>query len=285
VSTARHVFERATDRTVAIDRGWLFAGLALIGFMNGTAHRVIEALHDDAGRALVQAFDIGAVVWIALLASLYLLFRPRGHAASRNDMIAAGLTLAAFLAPAPPLSWLGLSGFCAYIVVSSPSGSSHSRGAWIVLALTVPMFWSRIAFLLMSDVILRFDAVLVSLILGTSRTGNAIAFADGWGYFWIAPACSSLANISLALLCWVLVTQTLGRNRHVGLRYCFLAIAAVVAINIARLSATGISRAHYELIHGPIGNLTVGWFIFAATLSICLYGATREARDAVPASN
>src|SRR5919108_391272 len=56
--------------------------------------------------------------------------------------------------PAPPLSWLGRSGLSAYIAVTSPPGSASRRSAWILLALTVPIFWSRILFLLMSDTIL-----------------------------------------------------------------------------------------------------------------------------------
>jgi exosortase/archaeosortase family protein len=146
------------------------------------------------------------------------------------------------------------------------------------------MFWSRILFLLMSDAILRFDAVLAGLILGTGRSGNAIAFADGWGYFWIAPQCSSLANISLALLCWVAVTQALGRTNP-ALRYCFLAVASVIVINVMRLALTGISHDNYDLLHGAAGNLILGLFTFAVTLAICFYGTTREASHASSASD
>jgi exosortase/archaeosortase family protein len=283
-NAATRVQKRVVSPFSPIERARLFAGLALIGFVNGISHRVVEALREDPGRALLHAFDIGAVVWIALLASLYLFVRQQGQAASRRDMLAAGLAFAAFLAPAPPVSWLGLSGLSVYIAVTSPLGSASRRSAWILLALTVPMFWSRILFLLMSDAILRFDAVLVGLILGTGRSGNAIAFADGWGYFWIAPQCSSLANISLALLCWVVVTQAL-RRPNAALRYCLLAVVSVIVINVMRLALTGISHTNYELLHGAAGNLILGWFTFAVTLAICLYGATREVRHAVAASS
>ena len=135
------------------------------------------------------------------------------------------------------------------------------------------MYWSPLVFSLMSGVILQVDAILVSLVLGTARFGNSVAFADGWGYFYIAPPCSSLANVSLAFLCWVLVTQSLGTARSAGLRYCLLAAAAVVAINVTRLALIGLSRSHYELIHGPVGNVIAGWITFAVIFAICLYGA------------
>jgi hypothetical protein len=171
-NTAARIQERVASRIDPIERGRLFAGLALIGFANGISHRVVEALREDPGQAFLHAFDIGAVVWIALFTSVYMLGRQQRQAASRNDMLAAGLAFAAFLAPVPPLSWVALSGLGIYIASSSPAGSASRRGAWILLALTVPMFWSRILFLLMSDTILRFDAVLVGLILGTGRSGT-----------------------------------------------------------------------------------------------------------------
>jgi exosortase/archaeosortase family protein len=283
-NTTAQVRKRVVSQLGPIERGRLFAGLALIGFANGISHRVVQALRDDPARATLQGFEIGAVVWIALFTSAHMLGRQQGQAASRNDMLAAGLASAAFLAPVPPLSWLALSGLGIYVALTSPTGSASRRGAWILVALTVPMFWSRILFLLMSDAILRFDAFFVGLILGTGRSGNAIAFADGWGYFWIAPPCSSLANISLALLCWVVVTQALGRP-NAALRYCLLAVLSVIVINVMRLALTGISHANYNLLHGATGNLILGWLTFAVTLAICLYGATREASHAAAASD
>ena len=274
--------DRATGRAGPIDRGWLFAGLALIGFLNGISFQVVESLRKDVGAALVNTFDIGAVVWLSLAACLYLFLHAKRCVASRNDLIAAGLALIAFLSPAPPLSWLGLSGLAAYIAVTSPPASFCRRSAWILLALTVPIFWSRVLFLLTGDVVLRVDAALVGLILGTGRIGNSVAFGDGWGYFWIAPACSSIANVSVAVSCWVLVTQMLGRSG--GVHYFYLAAGAMIAMNVGRLVLTGISQANYELMHGPVGNVILGWLFFAVTLAICLYGATRGAKRAISAA-
>jgi hypothetical protein len=269
----------------SLDRGTLFAGLVIVGFANGISHRVIAAVREDAGRALLHTFDIGAIAWIALFTCIFMLARRSGRVATRADLVVAGLAFMTFLAPAAPLSWLGLTGIGAYIAITSPARSPSRRAAYILFALTVPMFWSRVLFTLMSDSILGIDAMLVSWVLGTPRVGNSIAFADGWGYFWIAAPCSSLANVSLAVLCWVLVTQTLDRGHVSGLRYCILACSAVVVLNVGRLALTGISRGAYEVVHGPAGSFLVAWLIFGVTLAICLYGATREPRHAALASS
>lgn len=279
---------RASGKSrVLVDRGLLFAGLTFIGFANGISHRVVAAVRDNPEQAFLTTFDIGAVAWIALFASIYLIARTGGGTASRTDLMAAGAALLAFLTPAAPFAWIALTCTAPYVALTSPKHSPQRRGAWILLALTVPLFWSRAAFALASDGLLRIDAVLASLLLGTPSRGNSIAFLDGWGYFWVAPPCSSLANVSLALLCWVLMTQALDRRdtgRLHGLRYCLLACAAVVAINVLRLVLTGISHRNYEILHGSLGSLAFGWLIFGITLAICFHGATREPRHATPAA-
>ena len=186
----------------------LFAGLVVVGFVNGISP--MDALREDAVGTLLRTFDISGIVWLALIICCLFLIRPTSTPATRWDQAAATLSVAFFLMPAPSLSWIGLSGLGAYFVASQPPGSDRRRGGWILLALTVPLYWSPLVFSLMSGVILQVDAILVSLVLGTARFGNSVAFADGWGYFYIAPPCSSLANVSLAFLCWVLMTQSLG---------------------------------------------------------------------------
>jgi hypothetical protein len=60
------------------------------------------------------------------------------------------------------------------------------------------MLWSRLLFQIFAKPILNIDATLVSVLLGTDRSGNMVGFLDGSGYMIVLPACSSLANMSLA---------------------------------------------------------------------------------------
>ena len=86
----------------------LFAGLALIGFVNGIAHRAISALRDDPGQAFLLTFDVSAIIWVALIVVILFLLRPPYHGVTKRDGIAASLAIAIFLAPAPQLSWLAV---------------------------------------------------------------------------------------------------------------------------------------------------------------------------------
>ncbi|MGO4706473.1 hypothetical protein AB4072_11955 [Microvirga sp. 2MCAF38] len=261
-----------------VPRNELFAGLVVIGFINGILERIMVSVSGDGiVGALLNTFDISVIVWSACLIGLSFLLREPAQPTGRSDWVVATVVLAAFLVPVAPLSWLAISGLAIHILRTSPRGSFLNRGGWILLAMTVPMFWGRLLFAVFSDAILQGDATLVGWLVGTHRLGNAIEFADGSGYVWIAPACSSLANVSLAILCWVTMTEVLKRPRawRDG-GWVLLACIAVIAINVTRISLIGLYRDHFDLIHGPIGAAVASWLILGVTVGICLLGVRRD---------
>jgi hypothetical protein len=261
-----------------LSRNELFAGLALVGFANGISERASSAVADTGiAAALVSTFDISAIVWVAWGLSLVFLLRSPLQPVSRSDWLVASGALLAFLGPVAPLSWLALTALAIHLLRTSPHASLLHRGAWILLALTVPMFWSRLLFAILSDSILQGDAILVGWLVGTPRTGNAIQLADGSGYLWIAPACSSLANVSLAILCWVAVSKAVGRSGSLwDVGWVALACAAVVAINVTRISLIGFYPAYFDLLHGPVGATVASWLTLGVTVAICLFAVRRD---------
>jgi len=126
-------------------------------------------------------------------------------------------------------------------------------------------------FTMLSDLILRGDAILVSWVVGTERVGNTIGFADNSGYLYILPACSSLANISLALLGWALFTQTLALRPSVkDVWWCLAACSAVIVINVTRMALIALHPESFELLHGIVGANIAGFLILAAIVGINL---------------
>jgi exosortase/archaeosortase family protein len=102
----------------------------------------------------------------------------------------------------------------------------------------------------------------------------------------IYPACSSFANVSLAILCWVTFSQVTryagSRSQAVG--WCLLACASVLLINVTRISLIGFFPHYYDLLHGPIGTSVAGWLTLAASVAICAIGVKRGSaqRTATP---
>jgi exosortase/archaeosortase family protein len=261
-----------------VSRNELFAGLVLLGFANGISGQVISSVAQfGIAAALLSTFNISVIVWSACAISIWFLLRGPVQPVRTFDWVMTTCVLVALLMPVAQLSWLALTGLAIHIMRSSPRSSFLHRGACILLAMTVPMFWGRLLFAVLSDLILQGDATLVGWLVGTPRVGNAIQFADGSGYLWIAPACSSLANISLAILCWVTIAKALnhpGSWWDVG--WVVVACAAVVAINVTRISLIGLHPEQYDLIHGPVGLAVASWTILGVTLGICLLGVRRD---------
>jgi hypothetical protein len=115
------------------------------------------------------------------------------------------------------------------------------------------------------------------LLVGMQRIGNTIQLPDGEGQLWIAAACSSLANLSLTILCWTLFAQHVttsytSRMYWAGLTAC----CAVISINICRLSLMALFPDFGALIHGPVGSFTIGWLTTIAMVGICFLGFRRE---------
>lgn len=239
----------------AVCRGEFFAGLFILGFSNGIFEQIAWAI--DTGTvedAILGTFGISVLVWVACLIVVSLLLRQPPESVTRNDLIVGLGVTAAVLVPSAKASWIALTGFGLYGLRCFEAGSPARRAAFLILAVTVPMFWSRLLFAILSDLILQADAILVSLIVGTERIGNTIGFADNSGYLYILPACSSLADVSLAVLGWALFTQALTRRLSLkDVWWCLAACFAVILINVTRIALIGLYPEHFDLIHGAVG--------------------------------
>jgi hypothetical protein len=178
--------------------------------------------------------------------------------------------------PIGPLSWLAVTALSLYIIFSTNVASSR-RGAFILLATTVPMLWSRLLFRFFANLILQIDASLVGWLLGTHRTGDIVDFADGSGVLVILPGCSSLANVSLAILCWVTVSELAGHKRSAfDLFWCLTACVSVIAVNVTRIGLMGLSQWHYAIIHGSLGEVVGNAIILGLIVGFSVLGARRE---------
>jgi len=174
-------------------------------------------------------------------------------------------------------SWLAVTGLSLYILLFANGGSTLRRGAVILLALTVPMLWSKLLFRFFAKLILDIDALLVASLLGTDRIGNMVSFADGSGHMVVLPACSSLTNMSLAFLCWVSITQWAGhRWSAVDMLWSSLVCISVIAVNVTRISLMGLSHRHYELIHSELGDMVANSIMLCLMIGFSVLGARRE---------
>jgi hypothetical protein len=191
--------------------------------------------------------------------------------------VVAAVFLPFVIVPSYPLSWVGVTGLSLYILFFARDGSERRRGALILLALPVPMLWSRLLFQLFARPLLALDATMVTWLLHTEQIGNMVRFADNSGYMVISPACTSFGNISYILLCWITVTQWANhRWSSIDLLWISLAFVSLVTINITRMAITGLSYWHYQVFHNQWEEMILGTVGLCLIVGISVVGARRE---------
>ena len=194
------------------------------------------------------------IVWVSCIAGVLLIIRDRTLGIRSFEIaLGAGFVFLVIL-PIGQLSWIGVT-VLSFISFSLTDVATSRRGATILLATTVPMLWSRALFNFFANSILAADASLVSWLIGTHRTGNLVEFADKSGQLVIFPACSSLANVSIAFLCWVTFSELVShRKSGKDFLWCSLACLAVVAVNVSRMAILGLSEDNYLNFHNQWGD-------------------------------
>ena len=261
----------------SITRNEFFAVLYILGCANGLLGRIIQSIQFSNWEGAITGIDINAIVLLACFAGISLIIEKDGEPVRRWDVVVAIPFLLLVSLPIFPLSWVGVTGLSLYILIFANANADRVRGTLILLALTAPMLWSRLLFQLFAKPILDIDASLVALLLGTDRTGNMVRFLDNSGYMVVLPACSSLANMSMALLCWVTITQWAG-HRWVAkdVFWAGLACLSVITVNVTRISLMGWSHSHYEYIHSTWGDLITNSIMLALMVAVTVLGARRE---------
>jgi exosortase/archaeosortase family protein len=261
-------------------RGEYFAGLFILGCVSGLTLRIKQSVNSvGLLDSLLNTFSISLIVWVSIIAGVSLVLRDRTTGVRLFEIaFGAGFVFLAIL-PSGPLSWIAVGGLSLYLLASTNVATSR-RGAYVLLATTVPMFWSRVLFKFFANLILAVDASLVGWLLGTRRTGNLVEFADGSGQLVIFQGCSSLANVSLAFLCWIAMSQLVCHRRSAkDVLWCLLACASVIAVNVTRITILGLSQWHFAAFHNPWGDAVTSVTIFGLTVGICALGLRRELFD------
>lgn len=271
----------AAPRVIRLRRSEFFALLAILGCANGLFARALLTVNEHGwSDAILGTFGISAIVWISCFVGISELLDQESEVVesprSIDWVIGAGFLILIIL-PIGHFSWLAVAGLCLYILMFANDAPSRRRGALILLATTVPMLWSRVLFNLFANVLLELDASVVSWLLGTSRTGNMVRFANDDGYLVVLPACSSVANMSIAFLCWITMSVWV-RHRWSprDLLWGFLACASVVAVNVIRLSVMGLNEEIFKIVHGPWGEMAANFAMLAFAVGFSAWGVRRE---------
>ena len=262
----------------SMPRNEFFACLYILACANGLLGRTIYALNLEGWRGAVVGFELNVIVLSACFAGVYLIATSNRNQIRILDLVVALGFLGLVLLPIYAMSWVAVTGLSLYILFFANDGAERRRGALILLALAVPMLWSRLLFQFFARFLLELDATMAAWMLGTERIGNLVRFADNSGYMVITPACASVGNMTYAFLCWVVVSQWVNhRWRRIDFLWLFLACASVVAINATRIALIGHSQANFQLIHmNQYSEAVLSTVFLCLIIGFSIIGARRE---------
>jgi hypothetical protein len=261
VRPAGTVPARPAATPLELSRGGAFAAAGALAAMNAEAGQILAALtYQTPIEMMTGLAGVSAVIWVAMFAAWKIGTEDRLQLRSGADyaILAIVVTLS-FL----PLSFAAQGGLliCGlYLFVTSPRGNPGRRAALVLLSLTGPLIWGRILLNLFAAPILALDAHIVGSVIDAKVDGNIFQAADGSRRFMIGDLCSSVHNISLAIVLWT--TAAMLFNIRIDRRYVAIGAAMVVfmfALNIARLASIGLFPAHFTYLHFGTGAALFGW--------------------------
>ena len=260
-----------------IGRAGIFAGAGVLAALNAQAYELIGAVKS---MPLLQAVSwlggISAVIWLAMYAALKIGSERDGSPLSRRDLAVLCAVIILSFAPIAVAAKVALLLTGVYLFATSPKGSSARRVAAILLALTGPLLWGRILLVLFAGPILALDANIVGSVMNTTVDGNMVRFADGSSSFIIAGPCSSVHNISLAIVLWTTAAALF--QVRVDRSYLLVGAAMVVwmfVLNIARLTSIGLFPAQFEYLHVGGGAEMFGWAGLIGAAALAGFGVIR----------
>jgi hypothetical protein len=277
-----------------VDRNRLMLVLALLGALNAVA-RPVAASIQDAGWAAAAGitFGVNPAVWVALIIALAGLGSSLQTPLMRRDIVLTAIVLLGLTVPSATASWLVLAAFSAVLMLDHRLAAPQHTGAAILMVTALRDPLVSTATHLFNEPLLALDAALAAMALapfaeGVHADGNLVLGPDG-ARLVVLTSCSSLANLSYALLFWFAVSRALlpRLNRRAWTAGAALALL-LIAQNVARLAMMAASDAGYEIIHGASGRLLFEALMLLVVTGLTLLGVrdvhTKRHRDRASAA-
>jgi len=266
-------------------RAELFAIVGCVSAVNAFAGKIATAIYSQSLiTAILDLGGVSAIVWFAI-GTLFAISAeasgssdaPGKPAMQPADKAVACLTMFLSFAPLNFAAAIGLLLCGTYLAVASARGSADRRIAIVMIALTGPVIWGRFLLALMGPFLLNLDAGMAGLLAGVPVEGNVVSLRGESDVLYVALGCSSVHNMSLAILLFVTLTQFL-RLRYTPLLLMTGAGAALAmaTVNVLRLATLARFPQYFELVHTGWGGTVFGTISFVAAGAVIAWGIHAE---------
>jgi hypothetical protein len=267
---------RLTERHswTGVGRAAAFGGAGVLAAINSLADKIIVAFgHAPMIGVVANLAGISAVIWFAMYAALKIGWDAEADQLRRSDWPVLIMVLVLAILPVSYAAKAGLLLCGFYGVATSRPGEPTRRIALVLLALTGTFVWGPLILTIFSGPLLALDAHIVGRAIGSTVNGNLVQFTHSQDSFLIAAGCSSVHNISLAIVLWCTAVALF--NLRVDARLVATGVAMIFfmfALNAARLCAIGLYPDHFESLHTGAGGALFGWAGLIGTVAIAGLG-------------
>ncbi len=255
------------------DRAHWLVSVAVLDAVNARAPEMVD--HGSYFTATALSHNFGnPVLWFAVAVAAMIAFTAdaRSEPLRRGDALAIGAGLIAALLPMPRAGALLVAAIGAWLVLSSSAGSRALRSGVVLSALAGTLVWGHLVLALAGRFVLPLDGALAGLFGQVVQDGNVLRFPGTGDLMVIADGCSSLHNVTIALLLWATVTQLLEIPvSRASLVVCAGAILANVAVNIGRLVTLVHHHGSFGYWHSGTGGALFAWAGLMAS-ALIVYG-------------
>lgn len=252
------------SRAVPADPIQLLVFAALLAAINGVSTTILASFEGFGWRgALLDLSGVSAVFWFALYAVVTLARAapsalPPATARPADSWVAA-LVVALALWPSARAGAIGVLISALYLARRHDDPRARPI-AVILFALSGMLVAGPLLLAFAGPALLTLDARFVAWLADVASSGTTVRFTGDHGLFVIAVPCSSVHNVSLAVILWASLTQLLGfRVTPRLLALCALAIATMVLVNGLRLAAIAHYHGSFDWLHVGGGAQLFGW--------------------------
>lgn len=264
---------------LATNRTLYWACLIAVGALNAFIKPIIQSIeHSGFWPASLNLFDIHPVMVGVIVLVIALIYDPHSkQSLTQRDLVVGLFLLAGLLIPSATMSWLFLGLFAA-VLSTDKTITPTQRNAAIILM--VAGFREPImTFLLQvfNAQILTLDARLTAQLLSVfhenvTAQGNMILAIDEVRLV-VLTSCSSLANLSFALLFWFAINRTFSSKLTKDMLLSGVGILmSMVILNVIRLTMMASSSEQYAIIHETVGKTVFAVIMVAMVFMITAWG-------------
>lgn len=263
-----------------VSRTALFAAAGVLAALNAEADQIISAVqYERVGLVIGTLAGVSAVVWFAMYAALTIGFEAPVGRLRRGDALVLSAILVLAVVPLLYAAKAALLLAALHLFFTPQPGHSDRRVACVLLALTGPLIWGRLILLALASPLLSLDAHIVGRLIGSPVDGNTVQFSGSRIQFLVGTGCSSLHNMSLAIVLWTTAIALF--NLRLSWRLLVIGVAMVLwmfVLNILRLASIGLFPARFVFLHEGAGAELFGWGSLLGAAALIAFGVIDASR-------